>query len=1593
MAKNIYDKLRKIEAESYNVDVNKYKPKRASEDRIVREFNKGRSFSFNKWMPLTKYSNDDFEQDFVTYGSALLACKKSHESSEEPKLIYDIQSGAVIGVESDVWEFVFASSIAYNNYYINDIPAEWIGQGLGMKDNQMYATSGAITLEPIKVNIDLGTAFNKGDIIPPGTPIQDILEAVFTSTHLGRSDGLPIYTTSMLNSLPKEDIPEKYISIPDEEELFEVNNESSYIDILFSAIRKLQAEVSRLRNSFKYGINSYSNKNTAMSEIINNQDIDEEPVWATDQSDLSGLASAMIDFEIGPFPFKPKENFITSPGKVTMIGEAYFDDPDSEIQNCSDPKLYSYTTTSNLNIKYTLTNESATTYTIDLASVVNVDPVEKYNVLFMVSRRTQKADDSKFVGFNYVWISIGDYATNRILAEGYYNPNSNSLSRIKFDIGMCTPTKVIFYDTDLYKFDMYSKYQDFSEEVNPSTPSDQDYKYEAAHITIRAVKDYDELTTIESKLPNNELIWDEKNRKLYIKSKNQLVAIGSVGESGGSGSGNTGNTGMSENEIIELLRNMGIVYQDASGLKLSDVSDVTFVNQDTGKKFKFEVSPSGELVGNEVITNTLESKLRELARTGNGIPTTNSFRGFIAKFLCATSGESTIKATNTKDVGVYADRVIISGVYCPLSTDVKFGCSHGFIEISNVSLTDIPLDGCYLHYLHPEAEGGYKTEHLALKGVLKAGSTYLVRCKKYADAELNADVMINVDTYDQEWYINGELLDLTLDSEKIAEKKSYSFALTYGNKHVRFEDGTIGATLDIDAYNSASGSEINENIALFSPVNTAGLKAGEKVSWQWYYIDSLVLNAHASTSQWAFDVQPTASNSIIKRTFALDPAKQAFNGCTTFDSSRYRNNKPGNDNQILDLSSEKIEFPNSDETYPISYFTPLSSKENKNVCTDKTKLDMEKPNMVTCAFGINTYTTRCFNWVSAGQFDEYVFIKDGDSWKAFESYKKVSEAVTQGTEYPRRKEFSVKTNNAVYARIVNTFPGCEINYTSHKCIIDLSETAATTGKQEFTYVVGRKTTNGTPDFEHCSEEMKFTLYSKEYKPKLYQTSDQQGFHWIEYQVWAAAAKSLNEVITADCKASKIMPILINTGDMTQNGTRVNEWLDYYNAGKCLFNHLEQMSVTGNNDLCGTNPAVLGTGDDIGKSNSFFFHVCYCYEVDERDGFLPIITSDSGIDRYVTSTYYFDTEDYRFLMCNSEFTYVNCRDWFEKIGSNGDVINIYTGWTVPAATGSQIYAAQNFTTVYTMLYNILNDAKTKSKETVVACHEIPFTVMTIKNHLRTYANEYRSVNESGSLVGSHMNQLSAVDRKGTYWFSRLMEQFGVRLCLGGHKHTYAVSFPIREYYFWNDNGTEKNSLNNPGGYVMGSTLENDDVIWTKNIEWDSASNNYKVGGSTPHNLTKHPIICSTDYNNYGNGHTDDTNYLHPRIIDNSSPDYKGVVYFMCQATGYKLTSNKELPAPYQEFSRVIPKTDVTGGKETASNNQKHPMFAVVDFYSSDNITIDLVAIRGIFNSKYKFTQLDYGTEVPTLYYAGENTDANENNRFCGWGTEVKHIITI
>ena len=123
-----------------------------------------------------------------------------------------------------------------------------------------------------------------------------------------------------------------------------------------------------------------------------------------------------------------------------------------------------------------------------------------------------------------------------------------------------------------------------------------------------------------------------------------------------------------------------------------------------------------------------------------------------------------------------------------------------------------------------------------------------------------------------------------------------------------------------------------------------------------------------------------------------------------------------------------------------------------------------------------------------------------------------------------------------------------------------------------------------------------------------------------------------------------MPIIINTGDCTQSGSRVNEWLDYFIAGDCLFNHFEQNNIVGNNDLNCTDIQALGTGDDTGKSNGYYYYLFNCNEVNNfftKDGVdhYPIVNNT-----YVPSLYYLDTNNFRLVMCNSEITPINCREW-------------------------------------------------------------------------------------------------------------------------------------------------------------------------------------------------------------------------------------------------------------------------------------------------------------------------------------------------------------
>ena len=1507
----------------------------------------------------------------------------------------------------------------------------------------------------------------------------------------------------------------------------------SYLYIMMNTIRALQAEVAKLKNTFQYGIHSYNNEVTAKSSVLDQYDetLMDEPLWALDPSNMSEVFDT-ADFKTELLP----DNFTISgvgdesidasvPNQLTFKkGTGKFSDKADTLLNITDSKLVTYLVTDSKHVYFNLHTKDNVDEKrrVDIASFITGD-YKKYGIMLVLSRKVGEH------GKNYVYVSVMNYDTNETIVEGYLT-EANQLGFATggkstiYEVGYKYSIESIdFVEQTLYRMKFYTKYEDFSEEVIPSAPED-DYSYKAAHITIRSVKNAAMMERIKEQLHENELIWNEDKKELNIKSNNKIYKIGIVGSNDNT---NTEET-MTPQELIAKLTQMGIIVNadfDTDGniisvddLKLNDISEFSLVNSDTEKKYTFTVDPHGNLVGKDVSMKTIESdliKVFEGATDEEKVADMNAtldvvdeggtkygwVRGFIPLYLKSLQGKDKWAPNGTSDYGLFSDRLRISSFYAPLATDTVHGCSHSFIELENTSDVDIPLEGVYLHFYRPlidgDEENSNKVYHLALDGVIKSGSTYLIRGAQHAEMD-DASTFIKVTSYDKEWYYNkkdnkGNVIDYGLvsfeqgvvatktqvgsdgksgaveDEDNNKVHGAYKFCLTYGLPELDKD-----AELIIE--NSYSKLLLTENgeIILDSNSTNQTTQPYDKGTYlniikNRRYIDGCGFSSFAGFAaparyegdckrkgvdgqyeilcrgRWFCGGVTITENTMFRNMFALDPAKQAYNGWNTKDGSRARYNK-ASDLQVLSLKKEFIGFPNSEEVVPINRYTPKASYENRNVMTDKSQLDREKPNMITCSFGIDVYKTRCFNWISCGAFDEYLWVrkKDETKWTRFASYTKTNSQIEQKTGNIVRREFLPSVNNAVYARITSRFPGNNVLFTSHKVVIDLTPLVSTAEPVVYEYVVGRADKDNNPDPNHTNEIYTFTLYPNSYEGRVYHITDQQGFHWIEYQVWAAAAEKLNKVIADECNGEKVFPILINTGDMTQSGARINEWLDYYNGGKCLFNHMEQMNCVGNNDLCNLDPTVLGTGNDPGKSNAKFFHYFYCYEIpnDERlivkahDVTVKTETSESKIsipeDRYIPSTYYFETKGVIYVVANSEITKTTCEKWFGLYGKEVDditqSINLYTGIEIRAdgdynnqcQSGSKI-----FYPMYETIYYWLKDNKTNkgNKKIVFACHEIPFTVITqaslYNSDKKTMANTRNYPNGSSSLLGSHMNQLDAKENRGTYWISRLLEYFGCKLCIGGHKHTYALSYPIKENYQWVDkDGVEHNSLN--GIKEMKETLQDEcgnnpenNLSWVVKTSQNEEGNPYNIGsgasGEVTISSTKTPYIPSDLYSLIGeNKFKGNTTYYRccaPMEVSDGGK-YDGFVnYSMCQATGYKLKSNKELPSAYQVFSKLIPMTDnqyddKTGKfTDTVNGNQLYPMYSIIEFEHGNDgsiiaTNVKLCRVAGIFKAdgNDSFTQTSYGTNKPSIQYLVEVTDSNVEtiNAILGYVDEKNKI---
>ena len=173
------------------------------------------------------------------------------------------------------------------------------------------------------------------------------------------SVGIPIFDKDMIDEMG-DDLPDKYISVPNPGEIaddastkmyYQQSGNGLYLDILFSSIRKLQAEVAKLRNSFRYGIYSMNGKDTAMSHVMSeySEDMNNEPLWATEESDLSELDSGLylIGNGNGLWPISG-EVILSGQDKLTITESAIWKDDDIDgepMKNCQDTKEYIFMTT------------------------------------------------------------------------------------------------------------------------------------------------------------------------------------------------------------------------------------------------------------------------------------------------------------------------------------------------------------------------------------------------------------------------------------------------------------------------------------------------------------------------------------------------------------------------------------------------------------------------------------------------------------------------------------------------------------------------------------------------------------------------------------------------------------------------------------------------------------------------------------------------------------------------------------------------------------------------------------------------------------------------------------------------------------------------------------------------------------------------------------------------------------------------------------------------------------------------------------------------------------------------------------------------
>lgn len=761
-------------------------------------------------------------------------------------------------------------------------------------------------------------------------------------------------------------------------------------------------------------------------------------------------------------------------------------------------------------------------------------------------------------------------------------------------------------------------------------------------------------------------------------------------------------------------------------------------------------------------------------------------------------------------------------------------CSHNYVELANASNSDINLNGIYLLYRAPGVD---EWDSLALRGFIKAGSTFLIQGDR---CSYKSNVTLDALAPDMIWNKNGNPIQF--------DNGGGCFYLVCSDGGKFYRDTDLVDLLGLAGYTPYSSTGVPVGY-----IDFVGIKTGNT---------TYTIPAEGGKPLTVKSAE-NPKDCIFVRSFPLDPCSQA----------QKTNDKKASSSlwTYINMSTRgSDEFPYYSEQDK-QLFTPKGSILSKGIFGVRTTFNPNKPNMLNITFGIQATdagqgATRCFNWVSVGYYDEYI------------EYKKSSEQWENAT-----KVYSIVKGNTYEDSNINTF----IDIYSRIKWVTTNGTAVTTHK-----AIVRGLTSGTYDVrvrrdnsDYVGDIRSFTVRSDSEVTNFSfaHTTDQQAFNFYEYQAWTKAAYAIN-INHPD------IHFTINTGDMTQNGNRENEWLDYYNGRKNLQN-IEDMVTIGNNDLCGITPYILGDGNASKyKINHKNIQYYYCFELSESNK--PIFTyqhsdkidskligdvisyDDTTFQYYMPSLYSFNYGKYHFICLNSEFA-PNTYSCYYNDANISDLFKQHA---------------------YYNMYKWLEKDYDASRNNVAYMHELPFCIVV--GSADTGAATPRTISNGSKLNNSFMDGVlktpNSQDSRDTYTggcnFSEFFQTHNIKLCLGGHKHTYSLSYPTKE-------------------------------------------------------------------NVSGSGTSRVVNYNSP-LIDTTGGD--GVVYAMCQATGYKLVSNKELPGSGIAWLR---KYFPMSPGNVASTSQYYPMYSIFNIVSNA-INMQSYTVYNIYyENGTKATSFDINNQYP------------------------------